>query len=180
MSTLQKWVLFIMLIVLCVGVGVFYFKSKLGLDASSVFWFYSTLAQVFAAMLALVGLFVVYKLEEQSRDIDITCQNAMNRLSLSPISETMEGTLEAIRDDKKNLDPKKNKGRWDSCVLHEDSIEVVAAIKERIKKEFMTPLLLMTTFLILALIMLFIHSFFLRITCNHRKNEHRYNCNRQN
>jgi len=51
------------------------------MDADTLFWFYSTVAQVFGTLLALLGVFIVYRLQDQRAKIRDAYEDAKESLT---------------------------------------------------------------------------------------------------
>jgi hypothetical protein len=132
------------------------------ISSDALFWFYSTLAQIFGAMLALTGVFVVYRLQDQRgkiKDAYLLARSTLRRWGIgdSDIAKMADANLKDHLDHEANVKAEADAKR--------ELQEAKLLIERRqggeiwIKEQLIFPLFLMSFMLIVSVALLPLHRF---------------------
>lgn len=132
------------------------------------FWFYSVLAQVFGAFLAVVGMFVVYRLQIQeerireafrkAEDFDPTFKKFSHRQIISQL-ESVKKSGATLKERVKDLmgRPLEDSTLAEKCEELLNQIRLQEKIREEIGKSAILPAILMGIIIGASLILLSFH-----------------------
>ncbi|MDA3861042.1 MAG: hypothetical protein PF445_07425 [Melioribacteraceae bacterium] len=120
-------------------------------------YLYSSLLQANAAIIAIVGLFVIFKIQQMSSSIDVIKSSIMLDNGRRSTPEEVENFDRGTVQEKVNLLEVRRNGRGSYLPLYESWLEKLKYIG-RLKKKIVVPTIALTTMIILNTVALVLAS----------------------
>src|SRR3989338_8612361 len=136
-------------------------------DPNTMDWFYSTLAQIFAAIFALLGVFVIYRLQDQRSKIKEAINDALDiigsrlhttlgRRTISHVVKYLKGEIKVRKDKGKELAAQE---RENLSLIEEVTDKIIDLLngEQWVKRLIVAPFVSMFVIMTLSIFLLAFH-----------------------